>query len=131
MLSYQTNQPEKKKEKSTKKIKTTDVYSTLIDFKHYKTPRCGDVCCNLFYKAAPSTPPSLPSEPLGTIWDAQNWSCSYDVFTILWNMWREDHHGVASQDNIMQNSCFHTLVEQFKNIEAGYITLDQARKHSA
>ncbi len=119
---------ENKKEKKTKKVKKTDVYSTLIDF---NTTKYQDVVMSVATSSTrqlPPTPPSLPSEPLGTIWDAQNWSCSYDaLFTILWNMWREDHHGVASQDNIMQNPCFHTLVEQFINIEAGYLTLDQAR----
>ncbi len=102
---------ENKKEKKTKKVFKNDVYSTVIDF---NTTKYQDVVMSVATSSTrqlPPTPPSLPSEPLGTIWDAQNWSCSYDaLITILWNMWREDHHGVASQDNIMQNSCFHTLV---------------------
>ncbi len=42
-------------------------------------------------------------------------------------MWREDHHTITSQDDIMQNANFHTLIQEFSKHEAGISTLDQAR----
>ncbi len=116
------------KNNKAKKAQKIDAYSTLIDFNSTKNPDVMMSVATASTRQLPPTPPSLPSQPSGTIWDAQNWSCSYDaLFTIIWNMWTEDHHAIESQDAIMQNINFHTLLEHFKNHEVGYLTLDQAR----
>ncbi len=76
----------------------------------------------------PPSPPSCPSRPTGTRWDSQNYSCAYDsLFTILWNMWKEDPHIIASQDADMQNTNFTSLIQGYSSHERGNITLEDAR----
>ncbi len=110
------------------KVQIRDTYSMLVDVSSTQTPGFGVSVATSSTNHHPQTPPLVSSQPKGTIWDAQNWSCSYDaLFTILWNMWREDHQAIATQDAIMQNLNFHTLIEGFVHHEAGNATLDQAR----
>ncbi len=116
------------KSNKVNKVQIRDTYSMLVDVSSTQTPGFGVSVCNIITNHHPQTPPLVSSQPKGTIWDAQNWSCSYDaLFTILWNMWREDHQAIATQDAIMQNLNFHTLIEGFVHHEAGNATLDQAR----
>ncbi len=80
------------KESKVKDVQMCDTYSIPIDLSSTQAPIMGVSVVTSSTNQLPRTPPSLPAQPKGTIWDAQDWSCSYDaLFTILWNMWREDH----------------------------------------
>ena len=76
----------------------------------------------------PPTPQHPISQPTGMIWDSQDYSCAYDsLFTIIWNMWKEDPHFIETHSDTMQNMNFHSLIGGYSNHQTGQVTLEHAR----
>src|SRR6185369_7857862 len=76
----------------------------------------------------PPSPQQPISQPTGMRWDSQDYSCAYDsLFTILWNMWKEDPHFVETHSDTMQNMNFHSLIGGYSNHQTGQVTLEHAR----
>ncbi len=64
----------------------------------------------------------------GIKWDSQDYSCAYDsLFTILWNMWSEDHPLIESQAASMWNNYFYTLVNGFPHHHSHQTSLEDVR----
>lgn len=71
---------------------------------------------------------NIQTGPKGMRWDAMDYSCAYDsLFTILWNMWRENKELLGLQNRQMQNEYFHCLIEGFMQHEAGNVSLEYVR----
>ncbi len=116
---------------SMNNVKEWEKGRSVVDFRTTKKPILTALLESTrtsIAKQMPLSPPSCPSQPTGTRWDSQNYSCAYDsLFTILWNMWKEDRHIIASQDADMQNTNFSSLIQGYSSHETGNITLEDAR----
>lgn len=80
----------------------------------------------------PYTPPQSVREQMRTLagmkWDSQDYSCAYDsFFTILWNMWEEDHVTLEDYAAALSNDALQTLLAGFTQHKNGIESLEYVR----